>query len=139
MKKLVYSPDYSDRIKELKNYLNTQFGAETQKKTIKEITERLHLLPDNECLGVSVREMFGVDTDYRYVFVAHQYVFYRVDEECVYVVNMYHEREDFMQKLFGIGNSSQALDEADCLAETDARWMSHEEVFGEIRRKLNAK
>ena len=79
-------------------------------KNIKEITERLHLLPDNECLGVSVREMFGVDTDYRYVFVAHQYVFYRVDEECVYVVNMYHEREDFMQKLFRIGNSSQALD-----------------------------
>jgi hypothetical protein len=83
--------------------------------------------------------MFGVDTDYRYVFVAHQYVFYRFDEGCVYVVNMYHEREDFMQKLFGIDNSSQALDEADRVAEIDERRMSHEEVFGEIRRKLNAK
>ena len=33
----------------------------------------------------------------------------------------------------------QALDEADRVAETDERRMSHEEVFGEIRRKLNAK
>lgn len=33
----------------------------------------------------------------------------------------------------------QALDEADRVAEIDERRMSHEEVFGEIRRKLNAK
>ena len=102
MKKLVYSPDYRERIKELKSYLNAQFGAETENKTIKEITERLHLLPSNEHLGVSVREMFGVDTDYRYVFVAHQYVFYRIGGEHIYIINIYHEREDFMQKLFGI-------------------------------------
>ena len=33
----------------------------------------------------------------------------------------------------------QALDEADRAAETNDIRMSHEEVFGEIRRKLNAK
>jgi prevent-host-death family protein len=31
-----------------------------------------------------------------------------------------------------------ALDEADRLAEEDDRRMSHEEVFGKLRRKINA-
>jgi prevent-host-death family protein len=31
-----------------------------------------------------------------------------------------------------------ALDEADRLAEEDSRRMSHEEVFGNLRRKINA-
>jgi prevent-host-death family protein len=31
-----------------------------------------------------------------------------------------------------------ALDEADRLAEEDGRRMSHEEVFGNLRRKINA-
>jgi prevent-host-death family protein len=31
-----------------------------------------------------------------------------------------------------------ALDEADRLAEEDGRRMSHEEVFGKLRRKINA-
>ena len=31
----------------------------------------------------------------------------------------------------------RALDEADYLAETDSRRMTHEEVFDDVRRKLN--
>ena len=31
----------------------------------------------------------------------------------------------------------RALDEADYMAETDSRRMTHEEVFDDIRRKLN--
>jgi len=29
-------------------------------------------------------------------------VFYRFDCDTVYIVNIYHERKDFMQKMFGI-------------------------------------
>ncbi|XCP86870.1 type II toxin-antitoxin system Phd/YefM family antitoxin [Roseburia hominis] len=32
-----------------------------------------------------------------------------------------------------------ALDEADRIADTDSRRMSHDEVFGNLRRKINAK
>ena len=32
-----------------------------------------------------------------------------------------------------------ALDQADYLAETDKRRLSHEEVFGEIRKKIDGK
>ena len=41
------------------------------------------------------------------VFVSYQYVFYRVDADIICIVNMYNEREDFMQKMFGIRTISQ--------------------------------
>ena len=40
------------------------------------------------------------DCDYHYIYVARNYVFYRLDEKTIYIVNMYNEREDFMQKMF---------------------------------------
>lgn len=51
--------------------------------------------------------MFGVDTDYRFLFISHNYVFYRIEDECICIVNLYHEREDFMWKLFGIETVQQ--------------------------------
>jgi len=107
LKKLVYSPDYKEKVKELKKYLDMQFGESVRKRVLKEITDRLHLLQQNEDSGVSVKAMFGVDTQYEVVFVSHQYVFYRVDADKIYIVNMYNEREDFMQKMFGIRTISR--------------------------------
>jgi plasmid stabilization system protein ParE len=46
--------------------------------------------------------MFNVDTDYRYLVVANNYVFYRIEGKCIRIINLYHEKEDFMRHLFGI-------------------------------------
>ena len=107
MKKLVYSPDYKAKSKDLKKYLDLHFGENVRKKTLRKIADRLHLLQKYEDMGVAVRAVFGVETDYCFVFVAHQYVFYRIDAERIYIINMYNEREDFMQQLFGIQTISQ--------------------------------
>lgn len=40
-------------------------------------------------------------------FISHNYVFYRIEDECICIVNLYHEREDFMWKLFGIETVQQ--------------------------------
>lgn len=34
--------------------------------------------------------------------IEYNYVFYRVDDDIIYVVAIYNEREDFMWKMFGI-------------------------------------
>lgn len=52
--------------------------------------------------GMSVRAMFGVDSDYKFIYVSHNYIFYYQDEKAIHIVNIYDEREDFMYKLFGI-------------------------------------
>ena len=57
--------------------------------------------------GVQIAEMYDVDTDYWYVFVNHNYFVYRVEGDQVIVVQIFNEKEDFMQKLFGISGRTQ--------------------------------
>ena len=98
-------------MRELKKYLDFQFGGDVRKKVIKEIGSRVRSLRENEQIGISVREMYGVDTDCLCVFVAKNYVFYRIEPDCIYVVNIYNEREDFMMDLFGIsGRTQESID-----------------------------
>ena len=61
-------------------------------------------------MGIPVREMYGVDTDCYCIYVAKNYVFYRIEKDCIYIVNIYSEREDFMMNLFGIKTLSQDTD-----------------------------
>lgn len=50
-------------------------------------------------------------TDYRYIFVNHNYFIYRYDDKRIIIVNMFNENEDFIMKLFGIsGRTDESLD-----------------------------
>ena len=51
--------------------------------------------------GVAVSAMYDIECDYRYIYVSHNYIFYRVEKDAVIIVEMFDEREDFMHKLFG--------------------------------------
>ena len=111
MKKLKYSPDYTEKMRELKKYLDFQFGGDARKRVIKKIGNSVRSLRENEQIGISVREMYGVDTECLCIFVAKNYVFYRIEPDCIYVVNIYNEREDFMMDLFGIsGRTQESID-----------------------------
>ena len=55
--------------------------------------------------------MFGVDSDYEFIVVSHNYIFYYQDEDVIYIVNIYDDREDFMYKLFGIRTTSEETDQ----------------------------
>ena len=44
MKKLVYSPDYRDKIIRLKNELDLKYGQPVRKKVLSEINHHIHLL-----------------------------------------------------------------------------------------------
>ena len=111
MKKLRYSPDYTERIRNLKKHLSDHFGHEVSKRIIKEIGTKVRSLKDNDRLGYSVQEMYGVDTDCLCIFVSKNYVFYRVNDEGIYIVNIYNEREDFMMDLFGIKTTSEETED----------------------------
>ena len=79
MKKLLYSPDYTEKIKNLKKYLDNQFGSDVRKRVIKDIGIKVRSLRDNENIGYSVRDMYGVDTDCLCFFIRKNYVFYKVE------------------------------------------------------------
>lgn len=111
MRKLCYSPEYKRKILAMKERLIKEYGKETQVLVQKKITTRLRHLCNYEESGVSLRNWYGIDTDYRYVYVEHNYVFYRFDDANIYIVNIYNEREDFMYQLFGICPHSEESEE----------------------------
>lgn len=107
MKKIKYTPDAADKLRELKKAITQSYGADKAIEIVKKITDAIRDFGTNEKKGPAVSQMFGVDTDYRFLFISHNYVFYRIEDECIRIVNLYHEREDFMWKLFGIETVQQ--------------------------------
>jgi len=55
-----------------------------------------------------ISSQYDVESDYSYIFVEHNYFFYRLTaNETILILEMFHEKEDFMRKLFGIVTTSQ--------------------------------
>ena len=102
MKEIVYSPDYREKIRELRIYLDFQFGNEVRKKVFRNIDQKICTLQTFENLGASIRDMYGIDVDYRVIHAEKNYIFYDTDDEQIYILNMFNEREDYMRKMFGI-------------------------------------
>jgi plasmid stabilization system protein ParE len=105
--KVEYSQIVRKKMKVLKKYLTDSFGENNAKKGIKQITSSIKKLGNHPDMGIDLSGMFGVDTDYKYLYVNHNYMFYYVEEDKVIVAEMFDEREDFMYKLFGISSESE--------------------------------
>lgn len=111
MKKIKYSLDYKEKIRELRKHLDNQYGAEVRIKTMSELNGRIQMLRRHEKSGISVRKALGVDSDYYYFYAVHNYIFYIFNHEEILIVNIYNEKEDFMWKLFGIKTISEESEE----------------------------
>ena len=104
--KLEYSQIVRKKLKDLKEYLAEEYGEEFAKESVERITKRARDLQTHPLLGVGLAEKYGLDTDYRYLFVNHNYLFYYKEGNKIIVAEMFNEREDFMCKLFGISSRS---------------------------------
>ena len=107
MKKIKYTPDAADKLRALKSEISQEYGSDSAKKIVKSITDAIRGLCDYEEKGPAVSKMFDVVSDYRYIFVSKNYVFYRIEDKCIRIINLYHEKEDFMWQLFGIDTTPQ--------------------------------
>ena len=107
MKKIKYTPDAADKLRTLKSAISGEYGSNSAKKIVKSITDAIRGLCDYEEKGPEVSKMLDIVSDYRYIFVSRNYVFYRIEDKYIRIINIYHEKEDFMWQLFGIDTTSQ--------------------------------
>ena len=108
MKKIVYSPDSIEKIQQIERRVSSEFGKNVADKVKKAIVTRIRSLKNMEKSGISMYDMYGITPDYRRLYVAHNYIFYLIEDQIIHIVNIYHEKEDFMYKLYGI--SSEDVD-----------------------------
>lgn len=107
MKQIKYTPDAADKLRNINRSILQQYGSEKAKAIIGKITSTIRGLADNEERGPLAERMFGVTSDYRYLFVSRNYVFYKVENDCIRIINIYNEKEDIMWQLFGIDTTPQ--------------------------------
>ena len=107
MKKIKYTPDAADKLRVLKSEISQEYGSDSAKKIVKSITDAIRGLCDYEEKGPEVSKKFDVVSDYRYIFVSRNYVFYRIEDKHIRIINLYHEKEDFMWKLFRVDTTPQ--------------------------------
>ena len=92
--KIRYSPDASDKLKEIKKSRGIK-RAEKIMKAVKELSINPKRCP-------TVENMLGIPSTYYFLHTEQHYVFYRISDDYMYITAIYDEREDFMWKMFGI-------------------------------------
>ena len=108
MAKLEYSLIVRKKLNELRNQLAQDYGENTSKNIIKQITTNIRQLETFPQSGTKISSQYHIDCDYYYIFIEHNYFFYRIkDKDTILILEMFHEKEDFMRKLFGIVTTSQ--------------------------------
>ncbi|MCR5092781.1 MAG: type II toxin-antitoxin system RelE/ParE family toxin [Lachnospiraceae bacterium] len=111
MNKLIYSPIVRNKLKALKSWLTAHFDADTAARVLTGIMADADRLKEYEKSGTNIAEVYDIDTNYWYLFTHQHYLIYRIEPGKVTIVQMFHEREDFMMKLFGIsGRTQESID-----------------------------
>lgn len=105
--KLKYSPDASDKLRELNKQIISSNGKTAANKIVSKIMGDIRGLRDTPEKGPSVEALLGIPTSYRVLHVEHNYAFYRVENDTVFVTDIYNEREDFMWKMFRVNLRTQ--------------------------------
>lgn len=101
MVKISYSPEALKDLKNIKENVINEFGDIVAKKVITEITTNIRRLEVFPLSGVNLSKNIDVTTDYYYIFTLKNYVFYRIEQDFIYVVRILNEKQEYMQQLFG--------------------------------------
>lgn len=105
--KLKYSPDASDKLRKLNRQITGSNGKQVATRIVSKITGEIRGLQNNPEKGTSVEAVLGIPTSYRLLHVEHKYAFYRIENDTVYVTDIYNEREDFMWEMFRVNLRTQ--------------------------------
>ena len=95
-------------MKKLRNELTQNYGENISNKIMNKITKGVRQLETFPQSGTRISSQYDIRCDYSYIFVEHNYFFYRMkDKDTILILEMFHEKEDFMRKLFGIVTTLQ--------------------------------
>ena len=111
MKQIEYSKEAVRKLKEIRKRITFEYGENVADNVITSIVKSIRRVEIFEKSGLSVSGKFGIKSDYRYIYTEKNYVFYRIEDDCVKIINILNENQDFMQILFGVNTVAQEMDD----------------------------
>jgi addiction module toxin, RelE/StbE family len=101
MNKLKISPEARNDLVEIKNYISQELNSpQAAENLISKIMKKIRGLLDYPKIGASLSSVIDIQTDYRFLVCADYLIFYRHEDEVVYVVRILYGRRDYMRVLF---------------------------------------
>lgn len=101
MNKIYLSPEAESDLSEIKKYISEDLeNPSAAMSTIKKITKNIRMLSDYSLIGTPLSSVADVQGGYRYIVIDNYMVFYRPDEEKVYVDRVLYGRRDYLRILF---------------------------------------
>ena len=99
--KILYRPAAIKDIESAADYIEYQlknpFAAEKLKTTI---LKKVALLKDNPEMGMKLSDKFDIETDYRFIIVNKQIVFYELHSDYIEIIRILDGRTDYLTHLF---------------------------------------
>lgn len=102
MYKIQYSPRAKEDLLKIKHYIIDEFDREIAANKLKSIITKINNLEEYPLMGRPLSNMIDVPTDYMYLVIDKNYVFYRNEDHCVKIVRILDTRQDYMRALFNI-------------------------------------
>jgi plasmid stabilization system protein ParE len=100
MYRIQYSPIAKEDLLKIKDDISDEFDQETAVKTIRGIIKKIKNLEEYPLMGRPLSNIIDVSTDYMYLVIEKNYVFYRNEDQCVKIIRVLDTRQDYMRALF---------------------------------------
>ena len=107
MPQLRFAPRALDDLQGINERIAVQFGQEKAATVLKRVISDIRILESFPLAGLRLEDLIDYPTDYRYLVVRQNYVFYRIErDETIRVIRILNEKQDFLEILFGISSIS---------------------------------
>ena len=99
--KLYYRPAAIDDIEKTADYIKTQMkNPAAADKLTQTLVSTIALLKDNPEMGMKISDKFDSESDYRFIIVHKQIVFYEINSDYIEAVRVLDGRTDYLTRLF---------------------------------------
>ena len=100
MRKIIFTPKALRKIDQISNYLSTEFGKQTAKDKKLFLKKRIKSLKSFPYQGESIRDLYDIETNLRRLYVPPNNVIYEIKDNTILIDDIFHDKEDFITKLF---------------------------------------
>ncbi len=99
--KLLYRPAAIKDIESAADYIEFQLkNPSAAKKLIETLLKSIAVLKDNPEMGMKLTDKFDIESDYQFIIVNKQIVFYEIHSDYLEIVRILDGRTDYLTHLF---------------------------------------
>ena len=102
MYKVQFSPRSREDLMRIRKHIAEEFGKKISEEVLRKIISKIKNFEEFPLMGRPLSNLIDIPTDYMYIVIEKNYVFYRVEDRFVKVIRILNTRQDFMRILFDI-------------------------------------